>query len=77
MGRNLHGPGVPVSASNKRDQLRGIVEKIQREAEDLAVAAEVALKNYIVLDAAANGSDADVEAALRVIKSNFPERMPS
>lgn len=53
------------------------MEKIQKEAEDLAVAAEVALKNYIVLDAAANGSDADVEAALRVIQTNFPERMPS
>lgn len=66
-----------ISRTSKRTQLQGIVEKIRQDAEDLAVAAEVALKNYIVLDAASHGTDAEVEAAYRVIESNFPERLPS
>lgn len=66
-----------MTRTSKRTQLQGIVEKIRQDAEDLAVAAEVALKNYIVLDAASRGTDAEVEAAYRVIESNFPERMPS
>ncbi len=72
-----------------RRMLKAAVRQVQQDAEELAHAAEAshdegdqlaartALENWLVLDTASRGSEDEVDNAIALLESDFPELLPS
>lgn len=74
--------------SRNRRMLIAATRRVQADAEELVesassgdaedqLAAQAALQNWIILDQASKGSEEEVEEALTLIESDFPEILPS